>query len=201
MKNNAHEILQTAPEQHFKNMKITHAELSDLDQVFEVCAQNRVANNREKFTDEEFAKNGFLMTQLTKERLEKMLADPQNYFLSVAKEGEEVVGYLAGYDATKIGQVFLDNNPIPEEMKSKKIFYYKQIAKKPGTKNIGGQLIVNMFDEVKKRGYFCVVCHIVHKPIYNQASISFHQKFGFKEIGSVEEKENAVKMGVYLKVL
>jgi len=79
----------------------------------------------------------------------------------------------------------------------KKIFYYSQIAKKPNSKNVGKQLALAMIDEIKKRGYHYVVCKIVHEPIKNEASITFHEKLGFKCIEEIDQ-ENYL-CGIYLK--
>jgi len=109
-----------------------------------------------------YSNDGFGIMQLPRERLAKMLADQKNNLLYVAKDGDEVLGYLAGYD-------------------------------------VGAGLLKAMLEEVKNRGYFCIICHIVLEPYHNQASITFHTSFGFKEIGRAQENE--IRTGVYLKML
>jgi L-amino acid N-acyltransferase YncA len=42
-----------------------------------------------------------------------------------------------------------------------------------------------------------VVCKIVHQPFENKISISFHEKFGFKKISEIAEKDYVA--GIYLK--
>ena len=83
------------------------------------------------------------------------------------------------------------------QKKSDKILYYKQIAKKPGEKNIGGKLLSAMFDEGRSRGYRSVICKIVHQPIRNETSVAFHEKFGFKKISSLTE--NNITFGIYFR--
>ncbi len=177
---------------------VVPAQHSNIPQMMAVCAQNLVKNNRDKFTDEDFSKNGFLIVQLTEELAKQFIDDPKNYFAHVAKNGEEVLGYLTACDVTKSGINF-EIVPAFEKIKNEKIFYHKQIAKKPDAKHVGKKLLFSMFDEVKSRGYKYVICRIVHAPLYNQASITFHERCGFKEVGSMEE--NGAKLGVYLKIL
>jgi predicted GNAT superfamily acetyltransferase len=56
-----------------------------------------------------------------------------------------------------------------------------------------------MFDEARSRGYEKVVCKIIHQPFLNQASISFHEKFGFEKISEITNQW--VTAGIYLKNL
>ena len=167
--------------------------------MINICAQNLVENNRGRFDANDFAAKGFLIRKLTKEDVREMLADQENHFACVAKNGEEVLGYLTGCDVSKTEIDFFKHAPELEKLKNQKIFYHKQIVKKPDAKNIGSKLLFAMFDEAKRRNYLHVVCRIVHKPFFNQASVSFHEKFGFKEIGAMEE--NGLQLGIYLKDL
>ena len=90
---------------------------------------------------------------------------------------------------TKKPASYIRTNSFPEleKFKNQKLFYHKQIVKNPDAKNIGKKLLFAMFDEAKKRGYLHVVCRIVHAPFFNQASVSFHERFGFKEVGKMEK--------------
>jgi len=167
---------------------------ADITQMIAVCAQNLIENNREKLSADDFSKKGFLVRKLTKEDVEEMLADQKNHFACVVKEGEKVLGYLTGCDAAKSGIDF--SKHAPDLQKITKLFYHKQIVKVLEAKNVGTKLLFTMFNEAKSRGYSHVICRIVHKPFFNQASISFHEKFGFKEIGAMEE--NGLTLGIYL---
>jgi GNAT superfamily N-acetyltransferase len=179
--------------------KITPAQYSDIEQMIAICEQNLVENNRDKFAAEDFSKKGFLISRLTLDDAKKMIDDQNNSFACVIKNGAEVLGYLTGCDLEKYGTKFFENVPSLEKIKNEKIFYHKQIVKKPDAKNIGKKLLFAMFDEAKNRGYSHVICRIVHAPFCNETSISFHEKFGFQKIGSTEE--NGVTLGIYLKNL
>ena len=82
-------------------LQVKPAENSDIDQVIEVCSENLVSTNREKFTDEDFSKRGFLIRKMTPEEAKEMIDDKENHFLNVVKSGDEVLGYLSGCDLKK----------------------------------------------------------------------------------------------------
>jgi L-amino acid N-acyltransferase YncA len=178
---------------------ITQATNEDINQMIEICAQNLVETNRQKFGRDDFAKKGFLLSRLTFENAKKMIDDEENYFVCVAKNGDEVLGYLIACDLEKSEINFSAEilNQICAAKKGK-IFYHKQIAKKLGSKNVGEKLLLAMFDEARRRAYAQIICRIVHRPFLNQASIFFHQKFGFKQVEKMLEGEN--ELGIYQKI-
>ena len=188
------EILQVKPAEH-----------SDIEQVIEVCAENLVSTNREKFSDEDFSKHGFLIRKMTPEEAKEMIDDKENHFLHVVKNGDEVLGYLSGCDLKKtpldLQEKVFKAQELQDYIKKngEKVFYHKQIAKRVSAKNVGKKLLLAMFEDAKDRGYGFVVCRIVYQPFYNEISIAFHEKFGFRKIGEMED--NGALLGVYLKDL
>ena len=56
-----------------------------------------------------------------------------------------------------------------------------------------------LINEAKSKGYKYIICEILEKPITNRASIDFHQRWGFKKIGQVEESH--LTWGLFLKSL
>ena len=113
-------------------------------------------------------------------------------------EKDDVFGYLNGFNIKK-AEIVVQNNilSLPEltDINVEKIFYYRQIAKKPNTTNIGKDLVLTMINEISKRGYQTIVCKIIHAPIKNSISINFHTKLGFKCIA--ETYENNYLKGIY----
>jgi predicted GNAT superfamily acetyltransferase len=178
---------------------ISDVKAADIAQMIDICAQNLIENNDKKFTAAEFSQKGFLVKKLTKEDVEEILQDQKNQFVCVAKEGEEVLGYLIGCDVSKTKINFLKYWPDFKKSEKGKFFYHKQIVKKPEAKNVGKKLLLAMFDEAKIRSYSQVICRIVHKPFFNQASINFHQKFGFNQVTTMEE--SGMMLGIYQKNL
>ena len=178
----------TIPAQHFH-----------INQMMDVCARNLVKNNRDKYSDEDFSKKGFLIVQLTEEIAKKFIEEKENHFACVAIDGEEVAGYLVGCDIKKSGIDLFSNVPELKKFQHENFFYHKQIVKNPEAKNVGTKLLLTLFDEMKNRGYQHIFCRIVLEPFYNEISISFHKKFGFKEVGVMQE--DGAKLGIYLKTL
>ena len=76
------------------------------------------------------------------------------------------------------------------------IIYYRQIAVRKGFGGVGSKLLSELIKQAKQSQYKYIVCRIIHQPINNQKSISFHKKFGFKLI-DIEIEENIVA-GIYL---
>lgn len=181
--------------------KIKHATHDDINLMIAICEENLVANNREKFSADDFSKKGFLVRKLTFLDAKEMIDDQKNFLCLILKNGDEALGYLTGCDIKKTPDNFQEIVLHAEELKEAKgkIFYHRQIAKKAGGKNIGKELLLAMLDEAKSRGYRHVVCKIVHQPFYNEASIGFHEKFGFKKISSIAE--DGMVLGIYLKTI
>ncbi len=71
-----------------ESLQVKPAEHSEIDQVIEVCSENLVSTNREKFSDEDFSKRGFLIRKMTPEEAKEMIDDKENHFLYVVKNGD-----------------------------------------------------------------------------------------------------------------
>jgi len=179
--------------------KISKVSQKDIPQMVAICAQNLVENNRDKFSNEEFSKRGFLIRKLAAADVEEMIEDQENFISLVLKNGDEVLGYVNGCDILKTEIEFQQKVFALPQLKNQRIFYHKQIAKKDGAKNVGKELLFAMFDEAKNKGYEQVVCKIVQKPFFNEISDSFHRKFGFEKFGYI--KDSGVELAIYLKNL
>lgn len=188
-----------------ESLQIKPAEYSEINQVIEVCSENLVSTNREKFSDEDFSKRGFLIRKMTPEEAKEMIDDKENHFLYVVKNGDEVLVYISGCDLKKTPLDLQEKVFKAQELQDyiakngEKVFYHKQIAKRVSARNVGQKLLFAMFENAKNRGYGYVVCRIVYQPFYNEISIAFHEKFGFRKIGEMED--NGAQLGVYLKDL
>ncbi len=178
-------------------MLVRSATDNDIEQILEINAKNLLANNKDKMTSEEFSKKGFILMKVTKKDLENAIADKLGYIVLVSEENSEITGYLTACDITNVDVKFQKEVAAIKEASGHKILYYKQIAKKPETQNVGKNLIAKMFDEARHRSYSCIICKIVHKPFYNQASIGFHEKYGFSKVDEIKEEDRLI--GVYLK--
>lgn len=179
-------------------IEIVPAQLSDLEQIIEICAANLVENNQKKFSAEDFSRRGFLLKKLTFDAAQEMILNHENYIFLVAKNDEEILGYVIAFDARNVADQGLNQSLELPEIKQidGKILYYSQIAKKPSAKNIGEKLTLAMIDEANKRNYSQIFCKIVHAPFRNQKSIDFHLRLGFKMIAELSDEETS--KGIYV---
>ena len=180
--------------------EIFDAEYRDIADIIAINNANLLKNN----LDGDAGKSGFLVGEPSKVELQNIIDDKLKSLAVVLKRENEVLGYLIGFDIIKTEvdfqqQVFSLFESKGLNYEDDKVFYYSQIAKKPNSKNIGKNLVLSMFSEVKKMGYDYIVCRIVHSPIKNEASMAFHQSLGFKSVGDIAG--GGYLCGIYLYIL
>jgi hypothetical protein len=61
------------PLSQIKNIAIFQANQGDIEQMIEICAQNLIETNRQKFSSQDFSKKGFLVRRLTFENAKIMI--------------------------------------------------------------------------------------------------------------------------------
>ncbi|MCE3255023.1 MAG: Acetyltransferase domain [Rickettsiaceae bacterium] len=181
-------------------MKIEFATLEDALPILAILKENLIDFNNQDAA-EASSRKGFLVRNIEKEEIDKVISDHKNSIALVAKEQDEILGYLLATRLEQLSEI-LKKGILPclseKQIKSlDKIIYYRQIAVKPGVKNIGRALIGRFLQEAFLRGYESVICRIIHEPVNNQRSISFHQKFGFSLIDTIAE--NSLVAGVYIR--
>jgi len=166
--------------------KVVYAQYRDIIDIIAINNANLLQNN----LDADAGKSGFLVVELSEIDLKNIIDDKLKSLAVVLKKEEAVFGYLIGFDIMKTEvdfqqQVFSLFESKGLNYEDDKVFYYSQIAKKLNSKNIGKNLVLSMFSEIKKMGYDYIICRIVHSPIKNEASMAFHQSLGFKFIGDI----------------
>ncbi len=185
--------------QNKKSMIIKPAIHSDIEEILAILKSRLVDVNDPKIFNSELENKGFLIGNVERDELEKLILDQKNNLILVAKEGDEVLGYLI---AQRLSEIVDSKKAVVSCLKLhkiddlQKVIYYRQIATKPQSKNIGSLLLEELLKKAKEIDCEYVVCRIVGEPVNNQKSISFHKKFGFKQIG--EDAIGRVKLGVYL---
>jgi predicted GNAT superfamily acetyltransferase len=154
----------------------------------------------------EIGSRGFLIHALTEEELQRLISDRENIILLVTKENNEVDGYVLGYDINawkkfkpEWEETVRVSEDIAELLGKEKILYLRHIARKGSAKGKGSKLMEMLINEAKSKGYKYIICEILEKPITNRASIEFHERWGFKKIGQVEEGH--LMWGLFLKSL
>jgi predicted GNAT superfamily acetyltransferase len=174
--------------------QILPAKIQDAQEIKAILEENLL--NIQSPIDENQGNKGFLVNNIPLEEIEQLIGN-QNNIILVAKENNAIKGYLiacnlADDEKSAIFYPYLESQKIT----SNKIIYYRQIAKKLNSGKIGNILLENFLKTAKSQGYEYVICRIIHLPINNQRSISFHQNIGFKLIG--ESREEKVTAGIYL---
>jgi hypothetical protein len=180
-------------------MKIKLAKIQDTPQMLGILQENLVDISDPKVLQNQH-QNGFLIRHIGVLEMEELVLDDKNNTVLAAKENDKMLGYLI---ACRLNNMradlcvgLLPSLRLQEINQLEKVIYHRQIAVKNGFKGVGRLLLEEFLSLAKKSGYQYVVCRIIHQPIYNQKSVLFHQKFGFKQIG--DDVNNAVVAGVYL---
>ncbi|MHA1972478.1 MAG: GNAT family N-acetyltransferase [Candidatus Hodarchaeales archaeon] len=128
--------------------------------------------------------NGFLLGERSSDYV---LSKLDQYFVALDDDKGEVLGYIEiDY---KIGQDnFASGNWETEELKKdilealerNQYIYVIQIAVKEQRKGIGKFLIDSLHNRFQNR---ILISFVAYKPHYNEISLNFHLKVGFKKAG------------------
>lgn len=182
-------------------IQIAAAALHDIPDIMTILQQNLI-HNLDISANKNIEQTGFLIHAFTPEVLEVAILNPAHYMVITAQQQQETVGYIWACDYQTLSAEFqeklstiLAEHRIPIES----ILYYRQIAKKVGTKGIGQALITALMQEALQRHYRYIICQIVHQPFENKASINFHEKAGFKMLTTIPNEEKLT--GLYLKAI
>ena len=150
-------------------------------------------NNQEN--DSGLPNKGFLIRDIKPKEIRRLIVTSKNNITLTARNDDQILGYLIASRLSSVVSNF-QNMILPHIKEATidwqdKIIYYRQIAVRQGFSGIGSPLLLEFIKQAKQSNYQYVVCRIIHQPINNQKSISFHQKFGFKLI-DIEIEENIV---------
>lgn len=192
-----------SPKNNFKefesrNTEINVASVDDIQGITLVQKENLLLPTK-KISEKELEKRGFLIHEVSTKELEKLILDRENGLVLVAKEGDEIKGYVLAYDLKlwkKLKPKWEETVKVSENTKQildeEKILYLRHIARKMKAEGTGSKLMKTLINEARLRKYHSVIAEILEKPITNRVSVDFHKQFGFEEIGRVEENKNLV---------
>ena len=133
---------------------------------------------------------GFLVSEYTIEDYEAFFKDDDKY-LFVAKEDNEVLGFIYGYYVEHGG--FSKTSLAIKDMAEPNDFILKQIAVKKERRKVGAYLINHLLTFIDSDIYLA----IVSKPL-NVASVMFHRKHGFIKAARIMEDDNLERL-IYAK--
>ncbi len=197
-------------ENESKNIDILSASPEDIQGILLVQKENLLSlteKKPERLEKKRLEKKGFLIHEVSAEELNKLISDKENSLVLVAKEGDEIRGYVLSYDLElwkSIKPQWEETVKISESkrkfLNEEKILYLRHIAREAKAKGTGAKLMRALINEARLRKYYAIIAEILEKPITNQVSIEFHKRFGFEEIGKVEEGNN-LTWGLFLKNL
>lgn len=181
-----------------RNTEINVASVDDIQGITLVQKENLLLPTK-KISEKELEKRGFLIHEVSTKELEKLILDRENGLVLVAKEGDEIKGYVLAYDLKlwkNLKPKWEETVKVSENTKQildeEKILYLRHIARKMKAEGTGSKLMRTLINEAGLRKYHSVIAEILEKPITNRVSVDFHKQFGFEEIGRVEENKNLV---------
>lgn len=181
--------------------EVTIATYENIPAILEIL-HNNLFTKKHAPTLQSLENEGFIYFSFSKHDLKSWL-DDKDYLVFVCHENDKIVGYAIGCDLDKLTQQmrasFITLLESVGEFAKHKIFYHKQVVTNHANAGIGTLLMKELFKQVKQRGYDHIICVISQQPYRNTKSINFHEKLGFKEIGTIQD-HHAID-GFYLKQL
>lgn len=184
-------------------MKIREVKTTDIPSILKLQDELNFKNTKNP-------DRGVLMFPIDEEKVNKMLFAGGNISL-IAEEENEIVGFLFAYPISEFKKIStywsekLTKVIEGENIDSDKVFYYEYLASKEGTKGVGMNLFKEFESQIDGKQYTHLICEILHKPLLNTNSITFHENRGFSLVDKVpyEATDDIPQMlwGVYLKEL
>ncbi|MFX0001561.1 MAG: GNAT family N-acetyltransferase [Candidatus Hodarchaeota archaeon] len=168
------------------------ASLEDSAGIHNVLRQNLVEiRDLEKIDEEEKQKleeQGFLRKEVGIEYYENLIKDIDTHIFVAKDENRKIIGFATihkkKYDVVQvrdvIGNLYFENDKTKELLlnKEKEFAYLDQISILPEfkRKGIGTAIFQKVLEEVDNP----IVAFIVEKPLFNKASVYWHEHNGFE---------------------
>lgn len=195
-------------EDNLEEIRIDFASVNDIKEILSIQEENLfLLIDRNK---EELKEKGFLFHEITENELYNLILKKEKTLVLVARKNNKIVGYALAFDFKLLQETnpyYLEKVKILKKFKKiedslvkEKILYFRHIARRIGQKGVGKELIKFLIDKAKERNYFAIIAEIMEKPIRNEISFGFFQKFGFEKIGEVKEGENLIWSLFYKKI-
>lgn len=199
------EIIQHNPEIP-SEPEIREASVEDVDRILAIQSEKLIVPEDE--ASAQHAKdNGFLVYALSAEELRGIIEDSESHIIKVAREGNQIVGYIISYDMQEWQELHPDwfsrlnaGENDKDDLSRDKVMYGRHIAVSDDalSPGLGRKLLTSTLEEAEKRGYHCYTVEVLKEPVANIRSANFVQKRGFELIGQNEDDKHRV-WSVYLK--
>lgn len=175
--------------------RITNATAEDVTGLLEVQNENLLAKKMGD-TAREKVRGDFLVHPISREEALAIVGASDHHILLVAEENNRVVGCILCYDLREWRQQKSNWNSqlkVPDDVMNilnmEKVLYMRHIVRRSDARGSGGELLAQTFSEAKGKGYSYAIAEILNKPIPNTLSMQFSNRFGLKEVGSVEDDD------------
>lgn len=179
-------------------IKTRQAVQIDSPEIIRILRQHLISLKED---ESQLESQGFLIYPHTLSDIESFILDKENYFILVAEDTNNLIGFAICCDIKIMTSLLLHLGSLSnmDELASSKMLYLKQIAKENGNTGVGKALMQSILQHAINADCNYIISQIAHAPVMNARSISFHEKFGFELISTVER--DAGVTGVYLKRL
>ncbi len=182
--------------------EIKLAELQHIPEILNILQQNLLSEKRDVPQDQ-LARTGFLINRFTADDITNAINDKENFIILITQEGPQVIAFATSCDMKKLNTTYQAHlmetfAALDKIASSSKVLYLRQIAKTPGKKSVGKDLLLALIKEAKHQEYQYIFSNVVYAPIENKVSMSFHEKMSFDCLGTMQQ-DNNVLTKVYLK--
>jgi N-acetylglutamate synthase-like GNAT family acetyltransferase len=176
-------------------MIVKHAKPEDAQRVCELANILKIKQNDK-------SQSGFLIYPLNESGYN--IRTKSKYFY-IAEDNSKIDGFLMCYDSNTLNNYLKDGLLSHEDglvgfvaKQTQPFVFGDQIGVNPDNKrkNLGTEMMNELFKNMKKNNIFTMYVGILHKPTKNITSISFCNKIGFKEIAEVTNEDKTV-WGIY----
>lgn len=172
------------------HLQVTQASPDHIPAILQLLEENLLANKKHE-SEEALINSGFINYRFSTDDVRAWILDPE-FIVLVCKDADRIVGYSIGcnFETTppRMQATLITAIEGAGGFNAKKIFYHKEIVTAKGGHGVGTAIMSELVERLKKIGFSHMVCIISEQPHHNGRSYGFHQKVGFKSIGSVQDK-------------
>lgn len=177
---------------------VERATLDDVSEIFNVLKQNLIEirdfKKIPKKIRKEYEQNGFLRKEVDEKSYKDLIQDDL-WDIYVAKNNEgEILGFASIHKdrynvknfRSTLDNLYITDNKIEEFLtkESSRFAYLEQISILPKykRKGVGSAIISKALANIRNP----IIAFIVERPLANKASVIWHEKCGFKLVGTCD---------------